>query len=451
MSERRPASLQSNRTLIYTGGLEPTVPAGVTAGAETVESAVGQIAVLTAVNMLARVHPGLVLAVPDAALLVPCPAGGATLVDACQRLAAAANPNVAVSACPRLPAGTLSIGIGGDSPAAAIHAGGARWTGTTGTSPQAMSPDPSSLLGAGMAVTLACGWIFRVAVGLPAVIERGVSLWTLAPASEPTGPGECGPVNIGSVWMVGAGAVGSCLAWWLHYVGVVGGWTIIDGDVADETNLNRSLGLFAAHAGMTGMPAVAKAIAAAELMPGAVPYPHWWDEWVESDPPSPDVLIPIANGRGVRPAVAAYGHPAVLHATTSRNWTCELHRHLLMADGCIACRLPEEAPQFECATARGDAATEDDPGRDAALPFLSAGAGLTLVAGLLQLQHGAWGSHGRNHWRLWFDGAQTELSSSRWRCERSCSTTPTVSVRRALHEHTRWSGLDPALGERRPQ
>lgn len=446
MTEAQGHGKRSDRTLHYTGGLEPTVPAGITSGPETAETAVGQAAVLSAVNMLARVHPAVTLAVPDVPLVVPCPTGGRSLVEAGTGLAAAANPDVTVEVTEELRPDSLGVGLGADSPLASVYAGGARWTARTGSAPEEVTGDPSSVLGVGMAVGLACAWIFRTAVGLPAIKARSTSLWTLAETGEVTGPSECGPVDVGSVWMVGAGAVGSSLAWWLQYVGVAGPWTIIDGDPVDVTNLNRSLGLFAADAGLDGQPATPKAGAVAALIPGASGEPRWWSEWVGSDPPSPDVVLPVANTFGVRPAVAAYGHPAVLHATTSPNWSAELHRHVIGADGCTACRLPEAAPRFDCATAPSGGGDDGESGHDAALPFLSGSAGLVLLAGLLQLQHGHWPSHTRNHWRWWFDDSSVALSGSRWGCLRSCTALPTLAVRHAIHGHTRWHGALDAPG-----
>ena len=338
------------------------------------------------------------------------------------------------------------MGIGHDAGAATIYAGGARWTAhTNGTRPQPITADPSSALGAGLAVTLAAGYIFRAAIGLPAVADRGISLWALAPAAEPTGPVSFGPVAVGSAWLVGAGAVGSCLAWWLQFTGVDGAWTVIDGDIADDTNLNRSLGLFAAHTGTGGQEPVPKSDAAAALIPGAVSYPRWWEDWAATGPEPPDVLIPVANEHGIRPAIAAYGHPAAIQATTSRDWTAELHRHLPGQDGCIACRLPEHSPAFACATGASRPAGHD-PGRDAALPFLSAAAGILLLSGLLQLQHGRWHAHDRNHWRLWFDQSPRPVQSSRWLCGRSCRYAPVPAVRHAIHGATRWYRTGSSTG-----
>lgn len=434
-----------DRTLIYTGGVKPDVMAAVTAGVEAASTRAGQTAILTAVNILARSHPGVVVAVPDEPLLVRVPTGGDSLRQASENLAKAARAEVVVEIADKLPAHCLSLGIGSDSPMASVYVGAARWTALVGDTPLAVAPEASSLLGLGMAVTLATGYLFRVALGWPAVSVRSLSLWTLGETNEPTGPADLVPVDVGTAWLVGAGAVGSCLGWWLSFIGVVGEWIVIDGDLVDSTNLNRSLGLFDADAGSESVEAVAKAEALARLIPGSIAYSDWFDEWVKSDPPSPDVVIPVANERGIRTSAACYGHPAVIHAATSRQWSAELHRHLSGVDGCIICRLPEDEPRFACATAPAEP-TPSGPRKDAALAFLSAAAGLLLASGLLQLQAGEWANHDRNHWRIFFDDSVGAIHSSRWRCRSGCSSLSPADVRRHLHGTTRWWGLDSGTG-----
>jgi hypothetical protein len=443
MPESRDSSARTARTLQYTGGIQPTCGAAVTAGASTAETGSGQMAILSATNMLARAHPAVTICVPDVPLIVPAPFPGASLAEVCATLARAANPDIAAGICATLPTSVLSVGIGPDSPAATIHAGAKRWTALTGTGPQPITQDSSSLLGLAMSVSLACSTIFRLAIGLTPAPTRALSLWSLGATSDATGPGEVGPLDIGSTWMTGAGAVGSALAWWLQFVGVTGLWTIIDGDFVDETNLNRSLGYFASHASLSGGGPAAKARATASLIPGATPFVGWWNDFIESDPAAPDVLVPIANEYEIRPAVAAYGHPAVLHASTSPSWTAELHRHLIPTDDCIACRLPETAPRFQCASAPARRQSDGSAGSDdAALPFLSGAAGVLLTAALVQLQEGNWSSHSANHWRCWFDQAARPISTSRWRCHSTCTATPPEPVRRAIHGKTRWAALD---------
>jgi hypothetical protein len=314
------------------------------------------------------------------------------------------------------------------------------------------TPDNPSMLGLGMAVTLAAGSIFRAAVGLPYNASRGVSIWSLVETEQATGPSTCGPVDVGSVWLVGAGAVGSCLAWWLHFVGVKGQWTTIDSDFAESSNLNRSLGLFDSDVGNNDRDPTSKAAAAARLIPMANYFDGWWDDWMEQNPTSPDVLIPVANDFGVRAKVATYSHPAVVHATTSPNWSAELHRQLVGNDRCLACRFPEDAPRFECAISgieldetvdpvQFEDGENDESHTDAALPFLSAGAAALLAAGLLQLQDEQWHSHGANHWRFFYDDSARVSQTVRWKCAPGCAVTAPLTIRRRMHGGTRWFSL----------
>ena len=88
----------------------------------------------------------------------------------------------------------------------------------------------------------------------------------------------------------------------------------------------------------------------------------------------------------------------MLHATTSANWTAELHRHIPGHDDCPACRIPTK-PQASFACSEGPADPTDEQSSDAALPFLSATAGLMLCAALLDLSDNRRVLDGReNHW-----------------------------------------------------
>jgi hypothetical protein len=101
----------------------------------------------------------------------------------------------------------------------------------------------------------------------------------------------------------------------------------------------------------------------------------------------------------VRTLIAQRGEPLLLHATTSPNWTAELHRHRPDHDDCPSCRIPDmTTPHMDCST--GPAASEEPESPDAALPFLSAGAGLLLAATLATLPVGAVLEHPINHWQL---------------------------------------------------
>ena len=143
----------------------------------------------------------------------------------------------------------------------------------------------------------------------------------------------------------------------------------------------------AAHAGWPdGEPrgtSLAKAVAAAQAIE-AGHHTQWYDQWQPDHDVRYDLVLPLANDRGVRALMTQRGEPLLLHATTSANWTAELHRHSPDRDDCPACRIPDTAqPKMACAN--GPAIPEQPSSPDAALPFLSAGAGLLLAAALADL------------------------------------------------------------------
>jgi hypothetical protein len=190
------------------------------------------------------------------------------------------------------------------------------------------------------------------------------------------------------VLVIGAGAVTNALLYWTHQIGVTGVWDVVDGDISELHNTNRCLGMTAADAGWpNGRPtgvAGKKAVIASRLI-NARPHTDWYHDYLRTHPSRRhDLVLPLANGHGVRAAIAARGEPILLHATTSPQWTAELHRHIPGRDDCPACRMPNaDGPQFACSTGPPDP-TSSDSG-DAALPFLSATAGLMLAISLLEL------------------------------------------------------------------
>ncbi|MCX2933363.1 hypothetical protein ORI20_24115 [Mycobacterium sp. CVI_P3] len=243
--------------------------------------------------------------------------------------------------------------------------------------------------------------------------------------------------------VIGAGAVAHAVGWWAQEFGHHGTWTTIDGDDATISNTNRCLGMTASDAGWpAGLPASqprAKAVILADLLSGPS-VPMWFDQWIATDPERPDLLLPLANERGVRAHAAALGEPILLHATTSASWTAELHRHVPSVDDCPTCRLPERAkPQFACSTGP---ASPDPGSSDAALPFLSAAAGLMLIVAMQQLTIDDSLVSGRhNHFRLCFErGVRLRRSVHPARCPHTLAR----AARRAIQtsEPRRFDRLD---------
>jgi hypothetical protein len=160
-----------------------------------------------------------------------------------------------------------------------------------------------------------------------------------------------------------------------------------------------------------------------------------------ADPPRPDVVLPLANGGNVRHVIGQRAEPFLLHATTSRRYTAELHRHVPHRDQCIACRFPETGePVFECSTA-----PEPDPGdtgasEDAALPFLSATASLVLASALAQLP-GPVMEANANHWVIHLELGSRVVQAVPYKCRSDCQSTPSRDVLQRVNNGRRWNGI----------
>ena len=181
----------------------------------------------------------------------------------------------------------------------------------------------------------------------------------------------------------------------------------------------------------------AKADVAADLVEGATAFDGTWDDWMATDPPASELIVPAANEFGVRGLLASYGHPIALTGTTSLDWTAELHVYRSGVDGCIDCRHPNtNSPAFPCSTVTIPTAT--DASVDAALAFLSGTAALMTVAALARLQAGD-SFDILNHWTV---GSDLHVAPSRAIATSATEaplTAPTRGVRASEFGHTRWA------------
>ncbi|HUT57754.1 MAG TPA: ThiF family adenylyltransferase, partial [Phycisphaerae bacterium] len=366
-------------------------PVSLYVGNDAAESPRGQLAVLALVNTLARVHRHLYVQCPNSpllvtrALLVEPPSEHTSLAEAIVAQATAIDPFLEVRLGPPLRV-DAAIAVGEDiGDTVPWHVGFAGSIVTLAASPVPVDRQDGFSLGACFAACLASATLFKQVMAMPVGPLR-VSAWSLEDSKDAaSGPDTLGPVDVGSVLMAGAGAVGSSAAYWLRQSGIQGLWRVVDKDVTVLHNTNRSLGMTAADAGWPGQPSAPKATVAANLL-GTEGLVCWFDE-LHHDGPRPDLILPLANGRGVRTEVSQFGEPLLLHATTSRTWEAQLHRHIAGRDDCIVCRMPKSPSKatFECSTVPIGSGGRSS---DAALPFLSGTAGLLLVSGLYRLMLG---------------------------------------------------------------
>lgn len=382
---------------------------------DAAHSPAGHTLVCALINLLARAHQRLVLVGNlDEPLLCRDVFGYGTLIGATAGLAAEINPFAHVDVVERLPRSAAITSISVGPGASALQLGCQGWQALTGRQARIVDGE-SEPWGALLAACLGAWAAFQRLIGeRPALADR-YSLWEYGRYGK-DGPSALGPLNVGTVLQVGVGGVGAALDYWLALVGVGGAWTLVDGDQVEVSNLNRQLLFTAADAGYGGV-AQNKAVRAAALLPApATASPRWYGEDHDIVAGAYDVVLALANERGVRGALQDRRAPILLHATTSASSQAQLHRHIPGLDDCIRCRLPGDAPRLSCSEVRIDARDESD----SALPFLSGTAGLLLASSLARLTVGVISDSGRNLHVVDLAGVAPATQSLRSHCRSHC-------------------------------
>jgi len=407
----------------------------------------GQIATLALVNLIARAHRRLVTEIPDAPLQARSLVPASDLQTAATRTALAINPVLDMTDGAGTP---IRIGLGQQVPnGLELYLGWLGGRGTASITPfTADELDPESVFGAATAAVLGAAAVFRLAHDQPIRTTRFNPI-ELAADHDAGARDHRTPIDVGDVLAVGAGAVTAALVYWLRELGISHGmWDFLDHDEAELHNTNRCMTMTAAQAGWpNGEPAIAaanKAVTVARAI-GGRSHPVWYDQWSPHQQARHDLVLPLANERGVRRLIAQRGEPLLLHATTSPNWTAELHRHLPDRDDCIDCRLPDNTtPQMRCSTGPVDVTNSKSP--DAALPFLSAAAGLMLAAALAALPNGPAMTGRMNHWQLDLTLSTPLLRHHQHQQLQACREQPSAALRRLISESEprRWDYLDHA-------
>ena len=422
----------------------------------------GQIFALALLNMLSRVHRRIVVVASSCVLATNRFGTDVNLNMALTNLAKSIDPFIEISVVETEKANLrddeITVGVGLLVPTDLNCYFG--WEGgraEVSASPLSAGFTDLDLVGAATAACLAAATLFRLTDDSFSVVPRRLNLVERTEGDAAGTSSLVGPVDVGTVHLVGAGAVAHGLLYWLREIGFVGNWEIADGDLAEIHNTNRCMGMIVSDVGwpdgiQSHEAGTNKAVVAARLI-GATPHPYWYDKSPLVTASRPDLILPLANGRDVRANVAVRGFPLIVHATTSTNWTAELHRHIAGRDECLACRFPGATPQFECSTGPahpGEKAIpsnnpdEDVTSDDAALPFLSATAGLMLAISLLQLSPDQpFVADRDNHWVLHLLLGHRLVQSS-IRLGPECKHLPSSDFRSRIHSSspTRYDYLD---------
>jgi hypothetical protein len=194
------------------------------------------------------------------------------------------------------------------------------------------------------------------------------------------------------------------------------------------------------HAGFPEPPACNKAtLLAQRLGPPASASSDWYgdDDRIVRD--SFDLVLPLANEYAARPALQRRPQTVLLHATTSRNWEAQVHRHVAGRDGCICCRLPETASgAFGC----GEGSVGTEQSQDASLPFLAALASLLLLGEVIRLQENALLASTKNYRSVNLREPTPTTQELQYPCSEGCRHWMPTDRRLVRTAGTRFAHLD---------
>ena len=386
MNERAWRAERDGRSLRYAGRvLDPDKWILLRADPVYAERYDGQVAVLVAGNLLARMTPAVALDVPDVPMVSSLPWAGQDLRTFVLDQMYKADPYGKFTARPPRHH-EYEIHLGRSGGPWAVHGSG--WNAYIGPPPSPLPDDDSpNPAGPALAAILAAAEGFKADLAAaPGRILLNALTWE-EKAIE-AGRFALAPIPaLGSIWTVGTGSVGTAILYFLALATRQFSGALFDLDIVKIHNLDRSPIFIGDHVGqpkVTAAEAWLQEAGVRDMQAESVAL----DEsalWRERVVGIPDIVLAAANERNVRSVIENGLPPLQIYGTTGKNWQAAMIRHAPVADPCSCCVFPETAwAPAACAT--GEVARKDGGEQvDAALPFLSFAAGVMAAAEILKL------------------------------------------------------------------
>lgn len=211
---------------------------------------------------------------------------------------------------------------------------------------------------------------------------RVVDTWRWSDSPTSLGSKWIPQVPVGQVWTVGVGSVGSAALYFLSLATTNFVAKLVDHDKVKIENLSRSPIFGDGHDGHTKVDVVAAYLA--RLGIDARPEPKLLREfelWMNRQQGVPDLVISTANEDHVRWQIESQFPPVQVHASTGNSFQASVFRHVPVVEPCSLCIFPDSGVTvpMRCATSAVAVPGRDEK-FDAAVPFLSFGAGLMAAA-----------------------------------------------------------------------
>ena len=211
------------RTFDYLGSNSlAKVPVSVHVSNDVYKIQSGQLLLLTLVNLLARIHREIYIALPepDTKLLTPALCEGSNLGDEITKLMKRIDPyGKFVLDGPQLRPSKISVGMGANCrPDLTWYLGYNRSIAKLAKAPAQCGlaqNNSSDLRGAGLAALLGGAAVTKSALSIDTV-PITVSAWNYKTGTEAeAGPADLPKIDVGNSLMIGAGAVASATIYWL--------------------------------------------------------------------------------------------------------------------------------------------------------------------------------------------------------------------------------------------
>ena len=344
----------------------------------------GQVALLTAANLLGRMARRIALDIPQTAMVPSLPWPGEDIAGFARAQMQAVDPRGEYMIRPAHETDhILFLGTSG----APVVTHGAGWLAYNGPAPSPLPADDSANpIGAALAVIAAAARIAAHGFGAPPASTLLNSFdWTHEIAAHlPVLPARA---DLGALWAVGAGSVGTAILYFLTLATRNFSALLFDRDKVKRENITRSP-IFAdgdigsAKAEVTQAYLCRCGVADVAHEPVML---HESRRWTHRASGTPDFVIAAANEHNVRYLIESLFPPVQIYGTTGRNWQASVIRHVPMVDPCSCCLFTEATfTPNGCAT-DPEAAASGAKEVDASLPHLSFAAGLMAAAEILKL------------------------------------------------------------------
>jgi len=406
------------------------------------ETLAGQLAFLLLVNLNARWCRDLRLRVPDIALHPELHGlGDGNLPALALRIARGADPFGIFTVetdtdCPTMEA-SVAVHVGGHGPNTSYPVVGRGWIAAAGQCVPTLSNhgERENPLGAVLAACIGTCYAMRRSLNLtPLFSDVKLSLWNMAADDEILDGPLLRSMSLGRVLIVGAGAIGSGIAYLLPLIRPrIECVMVVDGDIVDYPNLNRVPLFYADAVGSKKVDIVRSYLEGWGVRTDSI---SSWFEDAGLSLGKYDLLIPAANERGAREGIMDNNPPIMISGSTGSQWDAYQQRHIPLVDDCLLCRFPprKQIAQLTCSTGEISQPESGAPKETGALPFLSLAGAVMAVTEIAKLAYEQHPAHG-NYSTLWFSGEVLDFVNATKAKRSKCSYCINSEIFEVLGKH----------------